>query len=526
MAIEYKEKKELGSCADSVFNTPSTHEVSKKLLKILVISENSSDIYIIKKFLPKNEGYIIHEAASLSGALKVMNYLNLDLILIDDMLSEIDGYDVVSKLNHIDITKDIPKIILLTTDYKSDKKESFHSENLDFVKKPLDKVIFKLRVKSLIKNSHYKLDRKSYFRHLASQKFEEAQSLMNIYQEIFESSENIMCIYDSENEKIVESNALFEKFFLNLNSFNRIISNPRLARKFVPFRDEANYLNYYHPKDWMQTLIEGGSFTYLVKLQRDFKEYSFNISVKKIMHDERAIYLIKLSNIYDYLPQKNSEKNNMKLSLKEKNLAVFKDDFLTLRKLLWQQSNKDEKIETLLYQLSTKLSIVCDDSSIVQDADKSSEINVYFTIVQLLKNKFSQSNVHINDKKVDRFLEENSETYFAALDGDAIHDLLFGLLNNYYAGHFSDHIEYRRLDIALYEEERHLVIEIKLDVADEAINDESFVDKIFHTKREYSKDEIIDTLPKSMKQALLTLKAEIKKWEENNHSTYVIKMPL
>ncbi len=526
VAMKDKDIQTLGTSADSVFNELTSQEVQKKLLKILVISENSSDIYMIKKFLPKTEGYIIHEAATLSAALKVMNYLNLDLVLVDDMLSDLDGYDIVTKLNHIDITKDIPKIILLTTDYKSDKKESFHSENLDFVKKPLDKVIFKLRVKSLIKNAHYKLDRKSYFRHLASQKFKEAQSLMNIYQEIFESSESILCIYDSENEKIVESNAIFEKFFLNLNSFNRIISNPRLARKFVPYRDEANYLNYYNPNVWMKTLIEGGSFSYLVKLQRDFKEYSFTIFVNKIMYEERALYLIKLSNIYDYLPQKKGFNNDNKLALKEKNLEVFKDDFLKLRELLWRQTSHDEKIDTLIYQLSTKLSIVCDDSSIVQEAERSKEINVYFTIVQLIKNKFSKSNVHINDKKVDKLLEENSEIYFANLDGDAITNVLFGLLNNYYGSHFNEPIEHRRLDITLYEKEADLIIEIKLDVADKLINDESLVDKIFHKKREYTKEEIVSSLPKSMKQSLELLKADIKKTEENSQSTYMIKMPL
>ncbi len=517
--------KDIGTSADAVFDVATSQEVRKKLLKILVISENSSDIYMIKKFLPKHDGYLIHEAASLTAALKVMNYLNLDLILVDDMLSDIDGYDIVSKLNHIDITKDIPKIILLTKDYKSDKKESFHSENLDYVKKPLDKVIFKLRVQSLIKNSHYKLDRKSYFRHLASQKFHEAQSLMNIYQEIFECSEDIMCVYDTESDKIVESNAIFEKFFLNLNSFNRIISNPRLARKFVPYRDEANYLNYYNPKEWLQTLIEGGSFTYLVQLKRDFKEYSFNITVKKIMQEDRALYLIKLSNIYDYLPQKNNHTHANKLALKEKNLEVFKDDFLTLRKLLWQQAKQDGKVDTLLYQLSTKLSIVCDDASIIQEAGKSQDINVYFIIVQLLKNKFLHSNVYINEKKIDKLLEENSETYFVALDADAIHDLLFGLLNNYYGGHFNTNVEHRRLDIALYKEEGYLGIDIKLDIADESLNDESLVDKIFPKKKEYTKEEIMDTLPKSMKQAVQLLNADIKKIEENNHSTYMIKMP-
>jgi len=525
VAIEDKNIQDLGTSADSVFHSTPSVGKHKKLSKVLLISENSSDIYMIKKLLPKNDGYIIHEASSLTAALKVMNYLNLDLILVDDMLSSIDGYEIVTKLNYIEITKDIPKIILLTTGYKTDKKESFHCENLDFVKKPLDSVIFKLRVKSLIKHSQQKVDRKSYFKQIATQKFEEAQAMMHIYQELFETSENIMCIYDPQSAKIVESNAIFEKFFLNLRSFNRIMSNPRLVRKFVPYRDEANYLNYYDPKEWMQTLIEGGSFTYLVKLQRDFKEYSFNIFVKKVMVAHTEVYVIRLSNIYDYLPQKNTLKSETKLQLKEKNLEVFKDDFLKLRELLWHQNIDNSEVERLLYQLSTKLSIVCDDSSIVQDG-KSREINTFFIVAQLLKDKFLNRNIYINDKKVDKMLEENSELLYASLNADALYDVVFGLLNNYYGSYFTSTMNHKRLEIALSQKEDEMMIKIKFDSSEELMADASLVDKIFTKNNKSDMEKTLDTLPKSVKQSLQLLNGQIKKIDENNLSTFVISIPL
>jgi len=526
VVIKDKDIQELGTRADSVFHSSTSVGKHKKLSKVLLISENSSDIYMIKKLLPKCDGYIIHEADTLSAALKVMNYLNLDLIVVDDMLSHIDGYEIVTKLNHIDITKDIPKIILLTTGYKTEKKESFHSENLDFVRKPLDSVIFKLRVSSLINNSKQKVDRKSYFKQLSAQKFQEAQAMMNIYQEIFETSENIMCIYDPKSKKIVESNAIFEKFFLNLNSFNRIVSNPRLARKFVPYRDEANYLNYYDPTEWMQTLVDGGSFTYLVKLHRDFKEYSFNIFINKVTIGQADVYVLKLSNIYDYLPQKNTLKADTKLQLKEKNLEEFKDDFLKLRGILWNQKLDNSELEKLIYKLSTKLSIICDDSSIVQDAGRRKEVNIYFSIVQLLKEKFINRNIHVNDKKVDKFLEENSEQLFVPINADAMNDLLFGILNNYYGSYFASTFEHKRLDISLYEKDKHMMMEITLDAYEEPMGDKSLVDKISNHSSELNMDETLDTLPKRVKQSLQLLNAEIKKIEENNSSTFVVSIAL
>ena len=524
MSIKENNKRELGTSADSIFHIGSGALSSeKKLLKILLISENSSDIYMINKLLSRNDGYIVYDVPTLSGALKVINYLNLDLILIDDMLSNLDGYEVNEKLNHIEFIKDIPKILLLTVDYKREKKESVISNNIDFVKKPFDSVIFKLRVKSLITQNAQKTDRRSYFKQLAQKKFEEATAEMSIYQEIFETSESIMCIYDAKKGKVVESNAVFEKFFLNLTSFNRIISNPRLARKFVTTMDEANYLNYYEPKEWMSTLISGGGFTYLVKLQRDFKEYSFNIFVKQVLLGENELYLIRLSNVYDYLPQKASDKVSHKLQLKEKNLEVFKTDFLKLREALTHKQVDNTEVDRLLYQLGTKLSIVCDDASIIEKVAKRKESNVYFILVQLLKDKFIHKNIAINGQKVHKLLEENSEEHYGVLNADAFNDLIFSLLNNYYGSTLNMQSNHEQIEIILSINNALLSVKIKLDERESA---GTIVDKIFTRPKQEKEENIVDSLPKVAKKSLLLLQASITRIKDDNQSILSINIPL
>ena len=522
VSIQESNKHELGTSADSIFSIGTGASSSeKKLLKILLISENNADIYMINKLLPKTDGYLVHDVATLSGALKVLQYLHIDLILIDDMLSDLDGYEVNEKLNHIEIIQDIPRILLLTKDYKSEKKEGAISHNLDFVKKPFDSVIFKLRVKSLIRQNAQKTDRRSYFKQLSEQKFEEARAQMSIYQEIFETSESIMCIYDADKKQVVESNAIFEKFFLNLSSFNRIICNPRLARRFVSRMDEANYLNYYNPKEWMDTLISGESFTYLVKLQRDFKEYSFDIFVKQILIGENRLYLIRLSNVYDYLPQKASERMHAKIDLKEKNLEVFKADFLELRDTLAQEKVDEEKKERLLHQLGVKLSIVCDDASIAEEVSEREESNVYSILVQLLKEKFIDKKILINNQRVHKLLDENSESYDAVLNTDAFYDLIFSLLNNYYGSTFNSQASQKQIEIQLSINDALLSIEIKLSADNEGL----FVEKMFSGNTQKREENIVDSLPKVAKKSLALLQADIRRIKEEKQSILSIKIP-
>ncbi len=518
MAIEYKERTVLGTSADVDAYKVREQKARQKVFKVLVLSENSSDIFMIKKMLPKEDGYKIYEVSTLAEALKVLNYLTLDLILVDDMLSGLDGYASIHKLNKLEVAKEIPKILLLTQDYKLEKKESIESDNFDFVKKPFDAVIFKLRVKLMLKHSSQTQDRKSYFKRLANQAFLEAQASMDIYQEIFESSEKMMCIYDANLGKVVEANAIFEKFFIHVNAFNRIISHDAIARKFVPLTDESNYLNYYAPSEWMQTLIDGMGFTYLIKLKRDYKEYSFNIALQKMNGATGNLYVIKLFNIYDYLPKNKREKSETKLPLKEQNLAVFKEDFLHLREEIRRSKSVNKEIETLLYKMSSKLSIVCDDVSIVNDYNQPKEINVYFLIAQLLKKKFMGKNIYINNQKVDKFLEENGQDIYLPIQADAMYDVIFGILNNYYGSAFNTTTTYKRLDIMIHQDEA-LHIVLKMDKS----SDQGMVGNLL-SKMQASNEEIV--LPKNVKQALKQLQGDIEKVEEKGCIVFNIKIAL
>ena len=525
MTIDDKNFKSLGTSADMDLHiTPKIKR--NKNTKLLVISENNSDIYMLKKILSKVDGYIIHEASSLSSALKVMHYLKLNLIIVDDNLSELDGYEVVEKLNKIKITKDIPKIIMLTDSYKTEKIESLAGDNIDFVKKPLDSLIVQLRVNNLIKNSDKKLDRKNHFQHLARQKFEESNALMAIYQNIFEYSESMMCIYDATNKTIVESNAIFEKFFLPINIFNRILSNPRYVRKFVPYIEEANYLNYYNPKEWMQTLIEGGDFSYLIKFQRDYKEYSFTIFVKQLLDENSSLYSIRLSNIYDYLPHKNAKNRDSKLHLKERNYEVFKDDFIKLRESIHHENIENDEITKLLYQLSVKLSIVSEDASLISEVGKEQKINVFSVLLELCVEKFNHKIIYINDLKVTKLLDRNSEMVYSTLNSTALYDLIYSLLSHYYGSHFSSEVEHPRVDITLSQKSTSITITITLNELDNSTNQTSLVERIFRKNTPVDNDDIAGILPKNAKNSLSLLNASIQKKDEHTCSIFTITIPV
>ena len=471
---------------------------STKKYKILVISENSLDIYMIKKYLPKEQGYNILEASSLANALKILNYITLDLIIIDDILhGKDDGYTILKKLSTMQIIKDIPKMLLLTKGYE-DRELPSYNRDFDYVKKPLDGIVFKHRTQLLIDNSKEVSAKKSYFKQLSYQKFLEASSYLGVYHDIFEMDEGMSLIYDRDLNTFVESNSAFENFFTNIRVFNRIVFNKKLVKEYLPYIDESNYINHYKSDEMMDVIIKNLEFNFSLKVKLSFNEYSFSVVAKKIELKGRDLYLIKFINILDYLPKSDSEVRSANITLKESNLASFKDEFLKLRSNLQKsQLNNKEHIDKLVYQLSSKLSILCDDSSIIDDYKVINKENIYALISKNLKDYDSKYSITLNSKKIDENFDENSEVIYSKVDEKNITRFV-KLLLDCYAN--SD------IDMLLYESNETIIMELAFDEANMKEDEILIKDLTFATKeldatlervKESKKVIIIVNLPKN-----------------------------
>jgi CheY-like chemotaxis protein len=468
----------------------------KKKYKILVISENTLDIYMIKKYLPKVEGYNILEASSLSDALKILNYITLDLIIIDDILQgRDDGYSALEKISSMKLLKDTPKMLLLTKGYE-ERKLPIYDKNFDYVKKPLDAIVFKHRTQLLIDNAKGILIKKSYFKDLSYQKFLESSSYLSIYHDIFDMDDGMSLIYDRDINSFVESNSAFENFFTNIKLFNRIIFNKKLARDYIPYIDEANYINHYNVDEWMDNVIKNLEFNFSLRVKQSFKEYSFSIVAKKIDFEGRDLYLIKLINILDYIQKNDSEVRSANLLLKENNLSSFKDEFIKLRMLLQKsQLNEQENVDKLIYQLNSKLSILCDDPSIIDDYKPLNRQNIYELILKSLKNHLDKCKITLNSKIIDENSNENLEIFYTKINDTYVNQFINIIVDNI-----------SELDILLYESNETIIIEFAYDDNENLIDlNDSYelntiltsLDATIEILKESNKVIIIVNLPKN-----------------------------
>jgi len=103
--------------------------------KILIIDDIVSNIQVVANLLKKNN-YNISYAQSGKNGLDRANQIDFDLILLDIMMPEMDGFEVCTHLKNNPKTKDIPIIFLTAKTTEDSLKKGFEAGAVDFIQKP------------------------------------------------------------------------------------------------------------------------------------------------------------------------------------------------------------------------------------------------------------------------------------------------------------------------------------------------------------------------------------------------------
>jgi serine phosphatase RsbU (regulator of sigma subunit) len=122
-------------------------EDEKKL--VLVVDDNPSHIHVVHSIL--KDDYKIRIATNGARALDLAKAKPLpDLILLDVMMPDMDGYEVCGQLKANPETRDIPVIFLTLKMEVADETRGFEVGAVDYIHKPFSPPIVKARVKTQV----------------------------------------------------------------------------------------------------------------------------------------------------------------------------------------------------------------------------------------------------------------------------------------------------------------------------------------------------------------------------------------
>ncbi|SNS61064.1 two component transcriptional regulator, winged helix family [Anaerovirgula multivorans] len=118
-------------------------------MKILVVDDEEKMRNVIKVYLT-NEGYIIEEAGNGKEALDKINNTKFDLILLDVMMPEIDGWTVCRKIREESL---IPVILLTARGEEYDKIFGFDLGADDYITKPFSLKEMAARIRAVLRRN-------------------------------------------------------------------------------------------------------------------------------------------------------------------------------------------------------------------------------------------------------------------------------------------------------------------------------------------------------------------------------------
>ncbi|HPR17471.1 MAG TPA: response regulator [Candidatus Cloacimonadota bacterium] len=124
-------------------------EETKQAARILIVDDEPINVMIADKILQK-QGYLIVTAANGSEALEKVDGDTIDLILLDIMMPDMNGFEVCSRLQANDKTRNIPVIFLTAVTDKESIVKGFEAGGEDYLTKPFNIPELLARVKTHI----------------------------------------------------------------------------------------------------------------------------------------------------------------------------------------------------------------------------------------------------------------------------------------------------------------------------------------------------------------------------------------
>ena len=131
--------------------------IERKPASILIVDDTPANLQVLTEMLDR-KGYLTRPVTSGRMALQAAKSDPPDLVLLDIVMPEMDGYEVCSRMKADEELKDIPVLFLSALQETLDKVKGFNVGGLDYVTRPFQVEEVWARVETHLKLRRLQLD--------------------------------------------------------------------------------------------------------------------------------------------------------------------------------------------------------------------------------------------------------------------------------------------------------------------------------------------------------------------------------
>ncbi|WP_170840693.1 response regulator [Oceanobacillus limi] len=132
------DKTDLSTCLEHVQEDPNTAKTDFKGKKVLLVDDDIRNVYALSSILEVYGMDIIFAENGLEGLEIMNNDPGVDLILMDIMMPEMDGYEAISRIREIPAYQKLPIIALTAKAMREDREKSLEVGASDYIVKPIN----------------------------------------------------------------------------------------------------------------------------------------------------------------------------------------------------------------------------------------------------------------------------------------------------------------------------------------------------------------------------------------------------
>jgi PAS domain S-box-containing protein len=295
--------------------------------KILIVDDVVAIIHLAAHILT-NEGYLVEYATNGNDAIEWIKSTNFDLVLLDVMMPDMDGFQVCKIIRENPEYNDLPIIFISANTDEENTIKGLKLGAQDFATKPYNSGELISRIETHIELSSAR--KKLHALNLTLEEKVKELSISEIsYRRLFESAKDGILILDAETGMIKNVNPfliellgyskeqLFEKEIWEIGFFKDILAN---KDKFLELQ-QKEYVRYEDlPLETalgIKINVEFVSNVYLVNNTKVIQCNIRDISDRRQMEDEQRILLEKIRESNEIIELNLFEKNSLVEELSE-----------------------------------------------------------------------------------------------------------------------------------------------------------------------------------------------------------------
>ena len=126
----------------------------QKRATVLVVDDEARNVKLLETLLHA-EGYATLSASNGGEGIALAETAQPDLILLDVMMPDMDGFETVARLKADPRTKPVPVIMVTALDDRDSKLRALQAGAEEFLSKPIDRADLTVRVRNLLRLKEY-----------------------------------------------------------------------------------------------------------------------------------------------------------------------------------------------------------------------------------------------------------------------------------------------------------------------------------------------------------------------------------